>query len=163
MHSVFPCGETGEQNRGVRWCLHWLTHMLPECVDMIRISPQRKEESLPAAGSLFWRRWRDLNPRVGFLRRPPGFQDRTLQPLGYISVLFNCLRFPLRYGGKPEPPRSKKCRVSATLQNRTFRFNPRFSRPPRYDHFGNPSNIKFSLLYHIVFLVSRSEPARMQK
>ena len=32
-----------------------------------------------------WRRWRDLNPRAGFLRRPPGFQDRTLQPLGYIS------------------------------------------------------------------------------
>ena len=26
-----------------------------------------------------WRRWRDLNPRAGFLRRPPGFQDFSVK------------------------------------------------------------------------------------
>ena len=36
---------------------------------------------------LFWRRWRDLNSRVGS-SRPTAFRVRTLQPLGYISVYF---------------------------------------------------------------------------
>ena len=44
-----------------------------------------------------WRRWRDLNPRAGFLRRPPGFQDRSLQPLGYIS---KCIPAPTFLGKK---------------------------------------------------------------
>ena len=44
-----------------------------------------------------WRRWRDLNPRAGFLRRPPGFQDRSLQPLGYIS---KCISAPTFLGKK---------------------------------------------------------------
>ena len=84
--------------------------------------------------------------RPEFMRRcgigrsfsPHGFQDRTLQPLGYISVLFNCLRFSLRYGRKPEPAHCKKARVHAPLRDRAFLFTPRISRPPRYDRFGNP-------------------------
>ena len=46
-----------------------------------------------------WRRWRDLNPRAGFLRRPHGFQDRSLQPLGYIS---KCISAPTFLGKRRE-------------------------------------------------------------
>ena len=40
-----------------------------------------------------------MNPRAGFLRRPHGFQDRSLQPLGYIS---KCIPAPTFLGKRRE-------------------------------------------------------------
>ena len=66
-----------------------------EC-DFLMRQIKKSEQSEPCSD---WRRWRDLNPRAGFLRRPPGFQDRSLQPLGYIS---KCIPAPTFLGKRRE-------------------------------------------------------------
>ena len=91
-----------------------------------------------------WRRWRDLNPRAGFLRRPPGFQDRSLQPLGYIS---KCIPAPTFLGKKERNlernpdfllisysrgPLKTQGKLKTSFQNTLP-----FSSLPRYDRFGN--------------------------
>ena len=91
-----------------------------------------------------WRRWRDLNPRAGFLRRPPGFQDRSLQPLGYIS---KCIPAPTFLGTKERSLDRNPdfllisysldpLKTQGKLKNGFQNAIP-FSRPPRYDRFGS--------------------------
>ena len=87
-----------------------------------------------------WRRWRDLNPRAGFLRRPPGFQDRSLQPLGYIS---KCIPAPTFLGKKERSLERNPdfllisysldpLKTQGKLKNGFQNAIP-FSRPPRYE------------------------------
>ena len=102
---------------------------------------KKSEQSEPCSD---WRRWRDLNPRAGFLRRPPGFQDRSLQPLGYIS---KCISAPTFLGKKERnlernpdflliSCRRNPLKTQGKLKN-GFQNTLPFSRPPRYVRFGN--------------------------